>query len=246
MRERESDMNVELNGFLWGALGGGAVALVFRTVEKALIDVRIAESIEARQKVQKYAKPFWLACNDLEWRLHHILEKLATGGNLEPLRWSPDDSTPVRWYVEEGYYVASTAYLVASVAAWIRLFQRDVVFLRFGKDSTTAEFFRLVESLKAGLSKDPPSILWYHYFNGIGEYLIENDVPMSIAAFTNKLAADRGYLAYYGQLFRFLHRLAGKDHEALLKSTLTTLRDIKLCLEKNGAVPGISAAEAPS
>jgi hypothetical protein len=236
-------MNGEFTGLLWGALGGGAVALVLRTVERALIDVHIAESIEARQKVQKYAKPFWLACNDLEWRFSHILEKLTSGGDLNPLRWSPEDATPVRWYVENGYYVTSTAYLLANVAAWIRLFQRDVVFLRFRKNSATAQFFRLVESLKAGLSKDPPSILWYHYFNGIGEYLIDADVPMSIAAFTNKLATDERFRAYYGQLFRFLHRLASKDHEQLLRSALSTLREIKQCLEKNGAVPEISTAE---
>jgi len=235
-------MKGELTGLLWGALGGGAVALILRTVEKALIDVHVAESIEARQKLRKYAKPFWLACNDLEWRLNQILEKLTSGGNLDPLRWSPGDATPLQWYVEDGYYVTSTAYLLANVAAWIRLFQRDVVFLRFRKHSATAQFFHLVESLKAELSKDPPSILWYHYLNGVGEYLIDNDVPMSIAAFSSKLATDERFRVYYGQLFRFLHRLTSKDHEELLKGTLITLREIKRCLEKNGAVPEISAA----
>jgi hypothetical protein len=234
-------MNGGLTALLWGVIGGGAVALIFRTLEKALIDVRVAESIEARQKLRKYAKPFWLACNDLEWRLNHILQKLTSGGNLDPLRWSPDDARPLRWYVEDGYYVTSTAYLLATVSAWIRLFQRDVVFLRFRKKSATADFFHLVELLKVEISNDPPSILWYHYFNGIGESLIDNGVPMSIATFTSKLATEERFRAYYGQLFRFLHRLTTQDHESLLKRTLNTLREIKRCLEKNGAVPEISA-----
>jgi len=237
-------MNVEVTGLLYGVIGGGAAALIFRAVERAWIDVCIAEWIEARQKLRKYAKPFWLGCNDLEYRLNDILEKLTSGGNLDSLRWSPDNATALRWYVEDGYYVTSTAYLLANVAAWIRLFQRDVVFLRFRKNSATAQFFLLVESLKAKLSKDPPSILWYHYLNGIGEYLIDDDVPMSIAAFSSRLATDERFRAYYGQLFRFLHRLTSKDHEELLKGTLSTLGEIKRFLkEKSGAVPKISAAQ---
>jgi len=239
-----SDMDSGITGLLWGALGGGAVTVILRTVEKALIDVHIAESIEARQKLRKYAKPLWLACNDLEWRFNHILKKLSSGDNLDPLRWSPDDATPLRWYVEDGYYVTSTAYLLANVAAWIRLFQRDVVFLRFRKHSATAQFDLLVESLKSELSKDPPSILWYHYINGIGEYLIENDVPMTIAAFSSKLATDDQFRSYYSQLFRFLYRMASKDYEELLTKALSTLGEIKRCLENNGAVPEISAAKS--
>jgi hypothetical protein len=148
----------------------------------------------------------------------------------------------VQWYVKNGYYITSTAYLLANVAAWIRLFQRDVVFLRFRRQSATAKFFHLVELLKTELSKDPPSILWYHYINGVGENLIDDVVPISIAAFSSKLATDDGFRDYYDQLFQFLHRLTNKDHEELLKATIKTLRDIKKCLEENGAVPEISAA----
>jgi hypothetical protein len=235
-------MNGELTGLLWGAIGGGAVALVFRTLEKAWIDVHVGESLEARQKLRKYANPFWLACNDLERRFTQILAKLQSNGNLDPLRLSPDNATPVQWYVKDGYYVTSTAYLIANVAAWIALFQRDVVFLRFRKHSATARFFHLVESLKAELSKEPTSILWYHYLNGVGEYLIDHDVPMSIATFSSRLATDGGFRAYYDQLFQFLRRLTSRDHEDLLKATVGTLQEIKQCLEHNGAVPEISAA----
>jgi hypothetical protein len=233
-------MSGELTGLLWGALGGGAIALILRTVEKTLIDVRIAESIETRQKLRKYANPLWLACHDLAYRLDDIHKKLTKGDNLAPLGWSPEDAKSLRWYVEDGYYVTSTAYLLANVSAWIRLFQLDVVFLRFRKESATAQFLLLVDSLKAQLSKHP-SILWYHYLNGIGDSLIENEAPLSIAAFSSKLATDERFRSYYGQLFRFLDHLRNKDHEELLNATLTTLRDIERCLEKNGAVPEISA-----
>ncbi len=188
----------------------------------------------------KYAKPFWLACNDLEWRLGHIRQKIRSNDNLEPLRECPSNAVGLDWYVRAGYYATSTAYLLANVAAWIRLFQRDVVFLRFRKSSATAQFFRLVESLKVALSTD--SILWFHYFNGIGDYLIQNEVPMSIGAFSDKLATEENYRAYYSHLFGFLQSLTGTNQEEFIEGAIENLRAIKRCLEDKGAVPEISAA----
>ena len=149
----------------------------------------------------------------------------------------------MQWYVKYGYFAASTAYLVANVSAWIRLFQRDVVFLRFGKRSATAQFFHLVESLKARVSR-PPSILWYHYFNGIGDRLIENGAPISIATFSCKLATDDHFRAYYDQLFQFVRHLPAQDYKKLIEDTLHILRQIKKCLEENGAVP-VSRSDSP-
>lgn len=232
-------MSDGLGALILGAVGGGIVTFGLHAFEKVWIEGRLGESVDARRKLLKYAKPFWLACNDLEWRFAHILQKIRSKDNLEPLRDSPAKAVGLDWYVKEGYYTTSTAYLLANVAAWIRLFQRDVVFLRFRRSSATAQFFRLVESLKATLSTD--SILWFHYFNGIGDYLIQGEVPMSIAAFSLKLATEESFRAYYSQLFAFLQSLTGANQEQFIERVIENLGAIKRCLEENGAVPEISA-----
>jgi hypothetical protein len=78
-------MSNGFEGLIFGAIGGGIVAFGLRVIEK-VIEGRLAESIDARKKMLKYAKPLWLACNDLDWRLKNILEKIQENGYLEPLK----------------------------------------------------------------------------------------------------------------------------------------------------------------
>jgi hypothetical protein len=230
-------MSNGIEGLLFGAIGGGIVTFGLRAFEKVWIEGRLAESIDARKKMMKYAKPLWLACNDLEWRFNNILEKINKN-DVESLKWYPGTNVELDWYVMDGYYITSTAYLIANVSAWIRLLERDVVFLRFKTESATEQFFILVNSLKVNLSTD--SILWFHYFNGIGDYLIQNDVPISIAEFSNKLLTDKNYRAYYSQLYRFLQSLTEDNKEEFIKKAIKDLGAIKRLLRDNGAVPNIS------
>jgi hypothetical protein len=81
--------------------------------------------------------------------------------------------------------------------------------------------------------------LWFQYFNGIGDYLIQNEVPMSIAEFANKLATERKYLAYYSHLFQFLKSLADANKKEFIEKAIEDLRKIKKFLVGTGAVPNI-------
>lgn len=237
-------MNSGLSGLLYGAIGGGIIAVLLKFIEAYWIDFRLGERLKARQKLRHYAKPLWLDCRELRFRLEHLAEKHRLANPIEALETLAliprEHAKTLEWYTKEGYYVTSTAYLVASVACWIRLFQRDVVFLQFGKTSSTTEFFHLIEKLKQAISK-PPSLLWYLYFNGIGEQLISGDgrYPLTTAQFAIKLHTDGLFSEYYDQLFQFLKELTKPLNISIIDEVNTTLQDLQLYLERHGSVPAI-------
>lgn len=227
-------MTPELSDLLYGGIGGGIAAGLLHLIEKWM-GAHLEESLDARKKLRLYAKPLWLECDQLEFRLRHIERKLP---NPDALRVSPANATALDWYTKDGYYASSTAYLIASVAAWIRLFQRDVVFLEFGQQSLTAAFFNRVEAFKTAISSGE-SILWYHYVQGIGEQLTPEGQPrpMSYAAFCHRMFTDALFRSYYDELFQFLGRIAGGEFQHQIGAVLDALREIKVFLEANAAVP---------
>jgi hypothetical protein len=236
-------MPEQLLNLLYGALGGGLAAAAIRILETYWVAPRLSESIEAGKKLRLYAKPLWLDCHELEFRLQAIRAKMqgANFNKTASLKLSPGEAQSLAWFTKEGYYITSTAYLIASVASWVALFQRDVVFLQFSKKSLTSQFFDLIVRFKASISASP-SILWYHYIDGIGENLIqENDNrPMSLAAFSHKMYSEPSFRDYYDQLFQFLHKVAEGQYNEQIDNTLMSLAEIKGFLERNGTVPEIS------
>jgi hypothetical protein len=141
-------MDGEISQLVYGAIGGGLVAALFRIAEQ-WIERRSVQSLEARRTLAKYAKPLWLACHELEQRLTHIHAGLK---NPQALTRGPEMGFTLDWYTKEGYYATSTVYLFACVSAWITLFQRDLVFLEFKRESLTAQFFQCVEHFKISIS----------------------------------------------------------------------------------------------
>ena len=234
-------MDGDLTKLIYGAIGGGLVTLIWNTIDRYWVGIRFTESIEAKKKLRFYAKPLWLECHYLQERLDHIIKRVqeSNAGTKAALTITPKDASSVEWFTKDGHYVTSTAYMVAAVCCWIRLFQRDVVFLNFGK-SATANFFNLIEQFKHSLG-DRPSILWYYYLNGIGDYLTQDgkNMPMSVAEFSRRLFEDKLFEGYYDQLFQFLNQIGSGEHLAVLQRTTRTLHEIKIFLEGNGAVPQI-------
>jgi len=93
-------MDGELSQLVYGAIGGGLVAALFRIAER-WIERRSAQSVEARKTLAKYAKPLWLACHNLEQRLAHIHAGL---NNPQVLSRVPEKGCGLDWYTKEGYY----------------------------------------------------------------------------------------------------------------------------------------------
>ena len=104
-----------------GAIGGAAVTAVFKLAEK-IYELRMTQSLEARRTLSKYAKPLWFACHNFEHRVKRLKKGLKNPNVL-----APPQPRALEWYTKAGYFVTSTAYLISAVAAWINLFERDVV-----------------------------------------------------------------------------------------------------------------------
>lgn len=226
-------MDGEISQLVYGAIGGGLVAALFRIAEQ-WIERRSVQSLEARRTLAKYAKPLWLACHELEQRLTHIHAGLK---NPQALTRGPEMGFTLDWYTKEGYYATSTVYLFACVSAWITLFQRDVVFLEFKRESLTAQFFQCVEHFKISISTG--TILWYHYLVGIGQQLLPVGVdrPMTLAAFVNMLGTNDQFRAFFDQSFQFLKKIAASEYRDQIGTSLAAVQEIQRFLVANQAVP---------
>lgn len=228
-------MNENAANFLYGVLGGGLVATAIRIAETYLIAPRINESIDARKKLYTYARPLSHACHELVHRLNAIVAKMDDENDSKgPLRLSPKQAKTIDWFTKEGYYITSTAYLIAVVSCWIQLYEQDVVFLKFGRKSLTKRFFDLIEGFKNSLSRHD-SILWFHYVNGIGELLIceDSDRPISLSEFVYRLYKDELFRDYYDQLFIFINQVADGRHLINLRNTIQIIHEIETFLIKN-------------
>lgn len=228
-------MNETISNFLYGALGGGLVATGIRIAETYWIAPHFTESLEARKKLFMYASPLSHACHELKYRLNAILQEIEVcAGTKEALNLSPKGIQTIDWFTKSGYYLTSTAYLICVTSAWIQLYERDVVFLKFGRTSLTRRFFALIEKFKNDLSSEG-SILWFHYVNGLGEQLVDKDKnrPMTMSEFIYKLYQDGLFRDYYDQLFAFLNQVAEGKHTMTMRNTIKTLEEINNFLEKN-------------
>jgi hypothetical protein len=243
MQQALGPFSSDLVKFLFSAVLGGIVgaALKIGTIEIGYFRNR---SHLAQEKLRLYAKPLWRVCDDLKFRLEIILTGLQSKNpekikdTLEPLKFDPDTAQSIRWFNEHGQYVTSTAYMISLLSAWITLFERDVVFLRFKKVSSTTNFFSLLEDLKSALT-DNGSILYYDYFAGIGDkLLLENhNRPMSIAAFSYSLFQDNEFRNYYNQLFKFLREISNGRSTENVESSIFALQTLANFLIENGAIP---------
>lgn len=235
-------MQEQLITFLYSALGGGIAAIVFKVIEKYWIGFKLNENIEAKKKLKHYAKVLWFDFHELSLRLKHIQHKIKSqeAHELHSLKYSLDQKS-IEWFTKQGYYAASTAYLIASSSSWIRILQREIVFLEFSKKSITADFFEKIEAYKRIVS-GKGSIIWYHYFNGIGEKLIDekNKCPITFATFIELLANNPQFKDFFDQLFRFLDALTDihkPQNLVLLKDVTNHLEELKQFLSENANIP---------
>jgi hypothetical protein len=232
-----------LKMFLSALLGGMVGAALKIGADE--IGYSRARSHAAQEKLQVYAKPLYRACDELKFRLVLVQGALSSRDrqqrreDLEPLGWwPPGDSSSIKWYNEDGQYITSTAYLIAVLSSWIKLFEDDVVFLHFGKVSATTQFFDLLEDLKSGLS-DYGSTLYYNYFSGIGDQLIVKgkNRPMSIAEFSYSLYQDKLFRDYFEQLFQFLRGVSQEKYNLNVTEAIRALQAVMEFLIVNGAIP---------
>jgi hypothetical protein len=93
----------------------------------------------ARTLRRKYATALWIACADLKIHLGRISARITAGDRetVNALKKIPDNDSKregiVRpdWFTKDGYYTTSTAYKTAAVSAWLRIYQRELLFLPY-------------------------------------------------------------------------------------------------------------------
>lgn len=225
----------EISNLIYGAIGGGLVAAGLRIAETYFIAPHLTESVESRKKLLLYGKPLWRACHDLCYRLFYIKQKMHSPRTS--LSGSLREAKSLEWFTtKEGNYITSAAYMIAAVAAWIAIYERDTVFLKFGKESLTTQFLLKIERFKNSISND--NILWFHYVSGIGEQLIQDGAtkPIPFSDFCYKLLRDEDFKAYYSQLFQFLNQVNQGDFEKSIEDAVDALNEIKKFLVSNGIV----------
>ncbi|MEL6554615.1 MAG: hypothetical protein AAFQ63_14275 [Cyanobacteria bacterium J06621_11] len=225
-------MNDALSNFIYGAIGGGTVAAGLRIIENNLITPRLAESLEARRKLFHYGKPLWRVSDSLSSRLYQIQQKMDKPRTS--LAASPRDAKTIDWFTtKQGNYITSTAYMIAEMASWIVLFERDVVFLQFGRKSLTASFLLKIRRFKDSISNK--SNLWINYVDGIGEKLIKTDLsePLNYSDFCFMILKEKEFLDYYIQLFNYLNAVNQGKCVSSIGDTIIALDDINSFLVAN-------------
>lgn len=226
-------------GLVSGSIGGGIFSF-YQKKKNAHID----DEIEAKRKLKKYSKSLWFDLHEINSRLEHIKANLELNNinEVKPLTYYPDLSKDIDWYTKDGYYITSTAYLFSSLSCWISIYQRDITFLDFGKDSNSAKFYRKVEGLKQAVSNTSKrSILWYYYFNGIGENIIEKmqNSPITFAQFIHQLDSNIKFRLFYSQTFYFLNTLSKVESIDLIEHIIKSIEDCKSFLEQHINIPKI-------
>src|SRR5579872_4576436 len=89
----------------------------------------------ARAIRRKYAIALWIACSDLRIHLGRIRKRMkeSDARTSNALKKIPryDWKQRTDWFAKEGYYSTITAYKIASVSAWLRIYQRELLFLPY-------------------------------------------------------------------------------------------------------------------
>jgi len=228
-------------GLIAGTIGGGLFSF-YQKKKNASID----DKIEAKRKLKKYSKSLWFDLHEINYRLKNIKTNLKSNNFKEvlPLTYHPDINMDmdIDWYTKDGYFITSTAYLFSSLSCWISIYQRDVTFLDFGESSNSADFYRKIERLKQSISNtEKGSIMWYHYFNSIGENIIENtqNSPITFARFINQLDSDIKFRLFYSQTFYFLNTLSKIESIDLIEHIMNQIEDCQDFLEQHIDIPRI-------
>jgi len=167
----------------------------------------------ARALRRKYATALWIACADMEIRLKRIHERVTARNRhtIDALKKIPDNDSrrdgSVRpdWFTKEGYYTTSTAYKIAAVSAWLRIYQRELLFPPYSASQDfLSKLYTSADRLNTSFSTD--TCLWYDYLNAVGDGLVARPAsapaasalaPLSFAEFCELYTTDSRFRLFY-------------------------------------------------
>lgn len=200
----------------------------------------------AGQTRKKYATALWIACLELRLHLTEIKNRLiardeTTIGSLKKIpNW--DYKGKVDWFTKWGYYTMVTAYKIAEVSSWLRTYQQVLLFSTYYKSRDfISSLYNETERVKLAFCKD--TILWYYYFDAIGDKLIckSNEIlsPITFSQFCDNYYCNQEFRLFYEQLHMFIWFIADGAYLQKIDEINTSLDEMMTFLEKHKLVTGL-------
>jgi hypothetical protein len=206
----------------------------------------------ARQVRKKYATVLWIACQELQIQLKHIQDRVSAknAAAIAALKKIPNDDFKEKadWFTKHGYYTTVTAYKIAALSAWLRVYQQELLFSTY-RESRAFVFslYPTADGIKRAFSSD--TCLWYDYFDAVGDKLIdrsgESPKPMTFSAFCDKCFADRQFRLFYEQLHMFIWFVADGKYLPKLETINSALEDLRSFLKQENLLSGFQIERPP-
>jgi|SRR5438034_6987353 len=217
--------------------------LTFFGVQKFFIEPRY----EARSSRRKYATALYIACKELYLHLGHAVDRLNAPESRigDAMKKIPtrDSQGNVAWFTKEGYYTTITAYKIAAVSAWLRIYQNALLFSSYpASQSFLNDLYARAQKLKLAFSTG--TCLWYYYFDAIGERLIDEDgkAPwtLSFEKFCSRCANDADFRLFFEQLHMYIWFVGNKEPKYIgtIPRIQECLLDLINLLENRNLLPG--------
>ena len=215
--------------------------LTYVGAHKYVIEPRLV----ARQLKKKYATALWIACNELQLHFNQIRKRVSdkNTATINALKKIPNNDYKKRldWFTKEGYYTTLTAYKIAVVSSWLRVYQQELLFSPYrGSRAFVFALYQKADQLKRAFSHD--TCLWYDYFDAVGDKLVvrEGEVlkPLTFATFCDKYFSDPQFRLFYEQLHMFIWHVADGKYLAKIDDIYAKLEDLRSFLEHENLLSG--------
>jgi len=146
------------------------------------------------------------------------------------------------WFAKEGYYTTCTVYKIAAMSAWLRIYQRELLFLPYSASQRfLSKLYTSADGLKASFSTN--TCLWYDYLDAVGDALVVQPIgapssgapmPLSFAGFCERYTTDSRFRLFYEQVHMYVWFIADGQHPYLdsVQSVLKALDNLATLLKK--------------
>jgi hypothetical protein len=169
---------------------------------------------------------------------------------LNALKTIPNNDSKGRadWFTKEGYYATCTAYKVAFVSAWLRIYQRELLFVPYAANQDfLLKLYRAADELKRSFSTG--TCLWYDYLDAVGDALVVHPgsaagplslSPLSFAEFCERYATDTRFRLFYEQVHIYIHFAADRrpSYVSSIENVLPSLGNLMAFLTREKLLKG--------
>ena len=209
---------------------------------------------------RQLASSLWLSCRELRLHLQEIHDKVRQGDDYatrtrEALRKIPgnDFNNSAKWFVQAGYFSMITAYKISAFSSWLRIYQSSLLRYSFLRKSRRqlSKVYNHSDEFKRHISEN--TILWYYYFDAIGDRVIASggDVscPVDFSEFCRRYFKDEEFRGFFDQLHTFVHFLGREEPEWIhlyrdkLDLLINDLKEFERFVEEENLLEGLQIKE---